>query len=505
MNNMRRIYLLFFFLCLFTACSKVEWVTTDEGLSFYGKGHSSRTYSWSGDSFGGVIHGPGTLYSYNKRGNIIDKQTITAVYGATSGSYYTTTQNGKYIGSGKNKKGLKVPKGFGVLMGDFQDAESATKHTMLYIGNFRKGAFSDFGQLYVDEQISYEGYWKAGKKDAIGKEYINGNLVYDGSFKSGLRHGHGDEYAFDSEKNKIYLKYRGEWKKGLYDGFGSLYNENILVYEGSWKSGLYDGKGKLYENGQCIDGKWQAGMNTKMFQKSIVSRFKTYFGYEDQDGQSIQYTDLQLAENVDEFILELKRELDAKIQDVISTNVDKRFGFWGVFRTYYQTIFMSKYKRIKKAEKSFSKGLEVEEVVKEIDAKVEYFNNSNSIQLNYVQVPSDSPKMSIVTTEVAMKVLERESMEVTDSLIGIIVDIILCFVVAFIIGFIIGFFFPSLIPYCGIVDIVMGILAFIGAMIILFVYGGPVMQEMEMEIKQMLVYNYTLYLDSLGLIQQIIS
>lgn len=103
-----------------------------------------------------------------------------------------------------------------------------------------------------------------------------------------------------------------------------------------------------------------------------------------------------------------------------------------------------------------------------------------------------------------MKILEREAMEVTDGLIGVLLDIIICLVIGFIIGFIIGLCIPVLIPYCAVIDTVLGVVSIIAGIIILFVYGSPVMDQMEIEIKQMLIYNFQLYLDSQNIFQQIL-
>ena len=114
------------------------------------------------------------------------------------------------------------------------------------------------------------------------------------------------------------------------------------------------------------------------------------------------------------------KEIHSKIETEISHNVDKRFGFWDVFRMYYQYIFTSDVKRIKKAEKAFCKGLDPKELTKEINAKIYYYNETNNDNLSYIKNLEEIPELSIVNTDLALKILDREAMEVTDGLIGII-------------------------------------------------------------------------------------
>ena len=519
MNTMR-IYLQFSILIIgvivSASCSKMQWTTTREGFYFYGTTKAHDTYSWTGRTFEGMIHGKGTMIIYDKNGEAVSRNDCVALYGATDVDLYSDTEYGKYLGAGKIKKGYKKPDGFGVLIVDSlypKDSRALKrfkindawldKHGELYIGDFKKGKFSGFGRLYAEEILEYEGYWKNGEKSSMGKEYKDGELVYRGSYKHGKRSGVGEEFAKNSETDALYTKYSGEWKDGKYDGYGSLYNEHILVYQGNWKGGKYNGRGKLYENGQCIEGRWESGINSRIYHKSIFDDVKTYFGQESDENVQ-QITDLQLADDEEEFITELSKEINSEIENTISANVDRRFGFWGVFRMYYQWIFTSDVKRVKKAERAFCHGLDPRKLTEEINAKIYHFNESNDADLNYIEELEKIPELSIVNTEVAMKILEREAMEVTDGLIGVLLDIIICLVIGFIIGFIIGLCIPVLIPYCAVIDTVLGVVSIIAGIIILFVYGSPVMDQMEIEIKQMLIYNFQLYLDSQNIFQQIL-
>ena len=124
--------------------------------------------------------------------------------------------------------------------------------------------------------------------------------------------------------------------------------------------------------------------------------------------------------------------------------------------------------------------------------------------MNYVKLQS-IPDDAIVDTNVALKIFDREAMETTDTLFGIFIDIILCVVIAFILGFIVGFFFPPLIPYAGIIDIVMGILAVLVGLYVSIVKTSVVCMALESQILDMLVNNYIQYLDSQNIIAQMLG
>lgn len=504
-------------LTLSTSCSKTEWRQTEEGYYFYDRTQSNRQYSWSGGSVGGVIHGNGILITYNRNKSIIGKKNCSALYGATDSKYYTDSRQGKYLGEGKNKKGYKKPKGFGVLIIDHDypdnvkdltefaiNKEWIDSHQSVYIGNFKRGLFSGFGKLYEKNLLFYEGYWKKGKKSSVGKEYVNGILSYSGYFKHGNRNGLGEEFAKRTDADTIYLKYSGKWKDNLYDGYGRLYNEHILIYEGNWRKGKYNGKGRLYENGECVEGKWEDGINSDIYSRSLLDQALTYFGHEPTN-ETLEYTNLQLAENDREFIDGLMNEIHTKVETEISRNVDKRFGFWGVFRMYYQYIFTSNVKRIKKAEKAFCKGLDPDDLTKEINAKINYYNEINNGNLSYIKELDAIPELSIVNSDLAFKVLDREAMEATDGLIGILLEIITFCILILLIHFLIKIcnliLFASLPNW--LFDLVLVTISFIAAIVILFAYGNPVMTQMQSEIQQMLIYNFQLYIDSQNIIQQI--
>lgn len=222
---------------------------------------------------------------------------------------YKTTDNlyKKYYYYGDIKDGKPSGQGI-VFMGN----------TPLYIGNFSKGYPSGYGiELTFKYEfeygghvlyVVYEGEWKKGEYSGDGVKYFNGtnlyyieqvdsNVInqikeavtkfdetlneeseirtlrnwivdtqgivsYDGSFKNGKPSGKGNSYMMTESYGKNGLLYEGEWKKGDYDGIGTLYHINgNIKYKGHWKNGKYDGKGTLYKEDGSIEfkGKFKKG------------------------------------------------------------------------------------------------------------------------------------------------------------------------------------------------------------------------------------------------------
>ena len=96
--------------------------------------------------------------------------------------------------------------------------------------------------------LKYEGEYLNGQRHGKGKEYNKyGDLIYEGDYLNGKKHGQGKEY-YDQGSLRTYrpmLQYEGEFKDGLYDGKGILYNVGI-VSSGIEHQGIFE-KGKFIE------------------------------------------------------------------------------------------------------------------------------------------------------------------------------------------------------------------------------------------------------------------
>ena len=96
--------------------------------------------------------------------------------------------------------------------------------------------------------LKYEGEYLNGQRHGKGKEYNKqGDLIYEGDYLNGKKHGQGKEYYDQGSfiTNRRMLQYEGEFKDGLYDGKGILYNVGI-VSSGIEHQGIFE-KGKFIE------------------------------------------------------------------------------------------------------------------------------------------------------------------------------------------------------------------------------------------------------------------
>ena len=74
-----------------------------------------------------------------------------------------------------------------------------------------------------------------------------------------------------------------------------------------------------------------------------------------------------------------------------------------------------------------------------------------------------------------------------------------------IIGFIIGLCIPLLLPYIGIIDICLTILALVMGLYVAFFYETPIILDLEAEISRMIIDNYLYYIDAQNIIPQIVG
>lgn len=492
---MKRLVLLITAILALASCAKPHWVQTNNGKYIYGKFNDKDNLIWEGPSNAVFADGKGVLSAYDDQGQIKESVDVSTKLGAISDYSYVITEVGSYLGEKKKR----LPNGFGVLI----DGNTVS------IGRFKKGhLYKGYFQEYtiVDGKLQPQlfGFMKKGKVCGVGEEYSNGLLVYKGGYKNGLRDGIGQAYQNGE------LIYSGSWKNGQRHGNGTQYKEGgLIVYEGEWDKDCYDGRGKLYENGIYQEGKWEEGRLTKSISTSVFSDLakatKKWFSSDTLNiEEEVIKENIPTATSQIEFIEGLDSDLREHLQTCFGKRVEKRFGFWNLLRMIFQPWFKSDVKRASSAQKYFCKDVSAKDIQNFINEKVDFYNSTASDKLSYVKLDK-LPEDAVVNTDVALKVFEREAMETTDVGVGILVDIIICVVVAFIIGFLIGLFVPSLSPYCGIVDIVCGIIAFgIGLYLSVF-RTTAITLELEASIKQMLADNYMLYLDSQNIITQLLG
>jgi hypothetical protein len=335
-------------------------------------------------------------------------------------------------------------------------------------------------------------------------------LVYEGNYEKDLKNGYGKDF-----KDGL-IWYDGTWKKGKRSGQGKLYNENgIIVYDGKWDDDLYDGKGKLYEDGMCFEGKWDEGKLVKSISTSpfdeVVHATKIWLNIDSTNVDVIEKKNVpQLPASQMEFVTQLQSDLDATLREELSARIEKRFGFWHLLRMWIQPWATSDVKRARNAQDFFCKNLEAKDMQQFINAKIDYYNRNvpSDEKLNYIKL-HPIPDGTIVDTNVALKVFDREALETTDTLVGILIDILVCVVIATIIGFILGFIFwyaiEFIITLCGIIDTALAIIAFsIGIYISIFKTSALCI-DLENQILDMLVNNYIQYIDSQNIVAQMLG
>ena len=519
-NKMKKVVYFCFLLLLFASCSRPTWHKTADGVYVYCIANDKYPLKWSGNVVGCLADGDGDLISYKNNGEVKTLLPLSTKCGVASEWEYIPYKNYKYLGELDDNE----PNGFGVMIhhdtisvGEFKDSRLYTGYCEKYVckdnhalplfkGTYKKGKVHGIVKFYENGVIQFDGSVQKGIRKGLGKEYSDGILVYEGNYEKNLRHGYGKAF-----KNGL-LWYDGIWKKGKRDGQGKLYNENgIIVYDGKWDDDLYDGKGKLYENGMCIEGKWDEGKLVKSISTSpfdeVVHATKIWLNIDSTNVDVIEKKNVpQLPASQMEFVTQLQSDLDATLREELSARIEKRFGFWHLLRMWIQPWATSDVKRARNAQDYFCKNVGAKEMQQLINAKIDYYNRNSTAdeKLGYVKLQS-IPDGVIVDTDVALKIFDREAMETTDTLFGIFIDIVLCVVIAFILGFIIGFFFPPLIPYAGIIDIIMGILAVLIGIYVSVVKTSAVCIDLENQILDMLVNNYIQYIDSQNIVAQMLG
>lgn len=171
-----------------------------------------------------------------------------------------------YSGSFKNKKTNGK--------GEFQNYHSTidfqgNKIDGIYNGECFNGIINGKGQFTSDNNdvvFKYDGEWKNGQISGNGQLKTNHYTVYfsdlertgsyDGTVVNGKAHGKGDFTAVNADNNEY--TYSGEWKNGLYDGYGKRTFKSKKL---GWEIGNYN-KGEFRPN--IVDFLNSSGSETEM-------------------------------------------------------------------------------------------------------------------------------------------------------------------------------------------------------------------------------------------------
>ncbi|MED4604027.1 stalk domain-containing protein [Paenibacillus validus] len=218
-------------------------------------------------------------------------------------------------------------------MGKYYDEQEAPVYEGQVVNGLRQGQ----GRGYENGVLVYDGEWNHNEKSGIGRSYtydkaftgasfegqasllmyegryIAGKLAeqtavykYYGNFKQGVPDGVGSvlmlhDYkndsgpkSLDKEQGTAWLVYEGDFKAGVREGKGKLYENNTLVYEGGFAQGLRSGDGTGYENGMKHVGKYAADLKNgqgSIYDMHGTLRYQGNFKDGKKDGFGRAYTE----------------------------------------------------------------------------------------------------------------------------------------------------------------------------------------------------------------------
>lgn len=113
----------------------------------------------------------------------------------------------------------------------------------VYDGQWENGAFHGNGKFTWPNGSTYEGEWLFGKENGYG--IFKTSSHSHSSLKATREHD-------KSIRQQVTLNNNTE--------LSQKDDEYQITYEGNWKNGMYEGIGKLYDNdGKIIEGKFVAG------------------------------------------------------------------------------------------------------------------------------------------------------------------------------------------------------------------------------------------------------
>ena len=139
------------------------------------------------------------------------------------------------------------------------------------------------GILYSLDGNYYEGTFLNGKKEGKGIILYKNGLKYEGEIKNNLHNGFGR--LIKSEK-EVFI---GEWKDGKMNGKGIRYHSNGDTYSGEYLNNIREGVGKYtFFNGDSYEGNWKNGKaNGKgIFKFSNGDIYEGYFENNNFCGQN---------------------------------------------------------------------------------------------------------------------------------------------------------------------------------------------------------------------------
>lgn len=143
----------------------------------------------------------------------------------------------------------------------------------MYEGQWEKDFRHGFGVYSIRQEnkvflLQYRGDWRKGMFSGFGaRHYLDGSF-YLGYWKNSKRHGYGQMWYADGGY------YDGDWKRDLRHGLGMWVRPDGNRYEGSWAFDVKHGKGRFFhlDSGQMQEGVWQNDYCVYSFVIDIIWR-----------------------------------------------------------------------------------------------------------------------------------------------------------------------------------------------------------------------------------------
>lgn len=126
-----------------------------------------------------------------------------------------------------------------------------------YYGQLVNNLFDGYGTLHYSksdplDRKYYKGAWKEGKREGYGTLKFKNGSKYKGECKNDMANGLGVFMYHNGEK------YIGDWVDDKAHGKGKFYYLKGDVYNGDWKNNYKDGNGSYtYVTGECYEGEYQ--------------------------------------------------------------------------------------------------------------------------------------------------------------------------------------------------------------------------------------------------------
>jgi len=140
---------------------------------------------------------------------------------------------------------------FGEFKNDFASGTGIQLHpngSLAYIGQYAHDCFCGIGILFMNNNLTFEGFFKDSTVHGFGTVYYaNRHVFFQGFYKKGEKSGTG----ILNFENSLYY-YIGNFEKNVYSKYGVyFYKEKKLWYYGNVKDGKANGFGvEFYENGR---------------------------------------------------------------------------------------------------------------------------------------------------------------------------------------------------------------------------------------------------------------